>query len=458
MLKHAHFIGIGGISMSGLAEILHNKGWRVTGSDWKSSDITNHLEKLGINVAIGQRAGNISGGIGLVVYTAAVKPDNPEFAEARRQNLKIIDRAELLGNLMKDFGCPICVSGTHGKTTTTSMITEILLAAGMDPTVSVGGFLDSIKSNFRMGHSPYFVVESCEYFDSFLKFYPKIGVILNVERDHLDYFSGLEAIEASFHRFAQNIPEDGTLVVCGEVSGKISEGLKCRVITYGTGNSQVTAQNLSFDSGGFPEFSISDNGGVIGTVRLRIRGEHNVKNALAAYAAARAAGAGAEAVLLGLSRFGGAKRRFEEKGTFNGIRVIDDYAHHPTEIKATLAAAAKLGHNRIFCVFQPHTYTRTLGLLDEFAHCFTDADKVIVMDIYAAREKDTGLINARTLTEHITAAGSDAVYCGSAETAGNYILGHCSPGDLCITVGAGDVYLVGESLVNSQLRATSADC
>jgi len=451
MLNHVHFIGIGGISMSGLAEILHNKGWLVTGSDSKASDITDHLEKLGIDVRIGQRAENIADGMDLVVYTAAVKPDNPEFAEAVKRNLTIIDRAELLGRLIKDFGCPICVSGTHGKTTTTSMITEILLAARMDPTVSVGGFLESINSNFRMGHSPFFVVESCEYFDSFLKFYPKIGVILNVERDHLDYFSGLDSIEASFHRFAQNISDDGALVICGEVPAKISGGLKCRVITYGTDNSQVTAQNLNYDRDGFPGFTIKDNGETVGMVRLRVRGGHNVKNALAAYSAAKAAGAGNEAVILGLSRFGGAKRRFEEKGVFNGVRVVDDYAHHPTEIKATLAAAVKLDHNRIFCVFQPHTYTRSLALLDEFAHSFSDADKVIVLDIYAAREKDTGLINARTIAEHINNAGTEAIYCPDMEAARNYLMENCAPGDLCMTLGAGDVYLLGEGLVNIPL-------
>jgi len=450
-LKHVHFIGIGGISMSGLAEILHNKGWRVSGSDSKPSDITEHLKKLGISVAIGQRAENIDDGIDLVVYTAAVKPDNPEFIEAQRRNLNIIDRAELLGRLMKDFGCPICISGTHGKTTTTSMITEILLAAGMDPTVSVGGFLESIKSNFRMGGSPYFVVESDEYCDSFLKFHPKIGVILNVERDHPDYFPGLEDIESSFRRFARLIPKDGALVVSGEVPSKISEGLECRVITYGGAGSQVTAQNLVCGADGFPGFSISDNGEDIGAVNLRVRGDHNVKNALAAYAAAKAAGAGNEAILTGLSRFSGAKRRFEEKGSFNGARVIDDYAHHPTEIKATLAAASKLDHKRVFCVFQPHTYTRTLALLDDFAHSFKDADTVLVLDIFAAREKDTGLINARTLTERIKAAGADAIYCPTFDSARDYLLGRCGPGDICITVGAGDVYLVGEGLIDNPL-------
>jgi UDP-N-acetylmuramate--alanine ligase len=455
MGKHVHFIGIGGISMSGLAEILYNKGWKVTGSDGKPSDITAHLESLGIRVVIGQSADNITEGIDLVVYTAAIKPDNPELLEARARNLKIIDRAELLGALMKDFGCPVCISGTHGKTSTTSMITEILLAAGMDPSVSVGGFLDAINGNFRMGYSQYFVVEACEYADSFLKFYPKIAVVLNVDRDHLDYFAGIEEIRASFRRFARNLPDDGTLVVCGEVSPSVWEGLKCRVITYGTEGSRITAENLEFDNDGFPGFTIKDDGEIIGAVLLRVPGEHNVKNALAACAAARAAGADNESVIAGLSRFGGAKRRFEEKGSFNGVRVIDDYAHHPTEIKATLAAASMIRHNRVFCVFQPHTYTRTLALLDEFARCFTDADKIIVLDIYAAREKDTGAINAQTLAERIAAAGSDAIYCPSVETARDYLMEQCAPGDICITVGAGDVYLLGESLIDRQLCTVS---
>ena len=451
MRKHAHFIGIGGISMSGLAEILHNKGWLVTGSDTKPSDITARLESLGIRIVIGQNAGNITEGIDLVVYTAAVKPDNPELLEARSRKLTVMDRAELLGSIMKDYSCPICISGAHGKTTTTSMIVEILLAAGMDPTVNVGGMLDSINGNFRMGRSPYFVVESCEYYDSFHKFYPKIGIILNIDRDHLDYFSGLDAIEASFRRFSQNIPEGGTLVVYGGVSSKVTEGLKCGTITFGTEGSQVNAVDVSYDSDGFPSFLIKENDRLIGKTRLRVRGEHNVKNALAAYAAARAAGAPDEAILSGLSAYGGAKRRFEEKGMFNGVLVVDDYAHHPTEIKALLAAASKSGHNRIFCVFQPHTYTRTFALLDEFAQCFNGADKVLVLDIFASREKDTGMINARVLADCINAAGSDAIYCPSIENAQSLLLELCAPGDLCLTVGAGDVYLLGELLVNKNI-------
>jgi len=450
MRKHVHFIGIGGISMSGLAEILHNKGWFVSGSDSKPSEITTRLEALGISVAIGQHARNITEDIDMVVFTAAVKPDNPELVEAHNKKLHIVDRAELLGNLMKDFGCPICVSGTHGKTSTTSMIAEILLTAEMDPTISVGGFLDSINGNFRIGKSPYFVVESCEYADSFLKFHPKIGVILNVDLDHLDYFSDLDGIEASFRRFSQNIPKEGTLIVYGDVSPKVTEGLDCSIITYGTKNSDIKAVNLNFDSDGYPSFSVQSGNELIGEVNLRVRGEHNVKNALAAFAASIAAGADQEAVLLGLSRFGGVKRRFEEKGAYKGVRVIDDYAHHPTEIKATLEAASKTSHNRVFCVFQPHTYTRTLALLNEFALCFENAHKVIVLDIYAAREKDTGIINSKILTDYIKAAGSDAVYCPTFQMAQNFLIEQCAPGDLCLTVGAGDVYLVGESLVSNR--------
>ena len=451
MRKHVHFIGIGGISMSGLAEILHNKGWLVSGSDSKSSDITAHLKELGIAVSIGQCAENITEGIDLVVYTAAIKPDNPELAQARRQNLTTIDRAELLGSLMKEFGCPICISGTHGKTSTTSMVTEILLAARMDPSVSIGGYLDAINGNFRMGYSPYFVVEACEYADSFLKFYPKIGVILNVDIDHLDYFPSLSAIEESFHRFASNIPDDGYLVVNGGVSKKVTDGLKCRIITYGTAGCRVTAENINYDSEGFPGFSIRYEGNLIGDLRLCVRGEHNINNALAACAAAKAAGADNEAVLSGLSRYAGARRRFEEKGAFNGACVIDDYAHHPTEIKATLNAALKAGYNRIFCVFQPHTYTRTFALLDDFAHSFKNAHKVLILDIFAAREKDTGLINAQTLTDRINAAGVEAIYCPSVSIARNFLIEHCAPGDLCMTLGAGDVYLLGESLVGKKL-------
>ncbi|MDR1542026.1 MAG: UDP-N-acetylmuramate--L-alanine ligase [Clostridiales bacterium] len=445
-----HFIGIGGVSMSGLAEILHNKGMKVSGSDMKASDTTRHLEDLGIHISIGHNSENIHAGLDLVVYTAAVKSDNPELAKAKALRLGIMDRAELLGKLMEEFSCPICISGTHGKTSTTSMVTEVLLAAQMDPTVSVGGHLDSINGNFRMGKSGYFVVESCEYCDSFLKFYPKIAVILNVDRDHLDYFSSLEQIEDSFASFARNVKDEGTLVICSQIPSmkKIVDGLSCSIVTYGSQDSDIQAKDVAYDEQGCPTFRIVAFGKDIGAVSLKVRGSHNILNSLAAAGAALASGAPEEAVIAGLSRFGGAKRRFEIKGSFSGVMVVDDYAHHPAEIAATLAAASKMDHGRIWCVFQPHTYTRTLALMEEFSESFGDADKVLVLDIYAAREKDAGAVHASQLTERLREKGKDAIYFSSFGDAQSYLKENCIPRDLLITMGAGDVYLVGENLVS----------
>jgi UDP-N-acetylmuramate--alanine ligase len=454
MRKHVHFIGIGGVSMSGLAEILIHRGFKVTGSDSRASEITDRLKTLGIDVYIGHSKDNVSK-CDLVVYTAAVKDDNPEIIMAKENGIRLMDRASLLGSLMREFSCPICVAGTHGKTSTTSMITEILLKADMNPTVSVGGYLNSISGYFRMGGTEYFVVESCEYCDSFLKFSPKVAVILNIDRDHLDYFSDLGSITDSFRRFAEKVPADGALVVSEHVPQRVWGNLHCKVITYGTENADVTARNISFDDAGFPSFVLVDKGIDIGRVELKIHGRHNVLNALAAYCASKAASAEPLDILAGLEDYQGVRRRFEEKGRFNGARVIDDYAHHPAEIQATISAAALLNHNRIFVVFQPHTYSRTLALLDEFAIAFKGAYKVLVLDIYAAREKNTGLIHARDLAGKIKEAGTDAVYFPDIELARNFLLENCITNDLCITLGAGDVYLLGESLVKQELCTVS---
>ncbi|MDR0999931.1 MAG: UDP-N-acetylmuramate--L-alanine ligase [Clostridiales bacterium] len=459
-IKKAYFIGIGGVSMSGLAEILRSKGWIVSGSDVKSSEITESLKLLGVTVYKGHSASNITPDIDLVVNTSAVKPDNPEMEAAGLLGIKIVDRARLLGEIMREFDCPICVAGTHGKTSTTSMVADILLAANMNPTVSVGGYLASIGGYFKLGGKEYFVVESCEYCDNFLKFYPKIGVILNIDADHLDYFSSLEQIKQSFREFAKKIPADGALVVFEGVDKEVYEGLECKVITYGMEKGSVKgddydghaadhffADGVEYDTDGHPAFTIYHNGERLGDVTPKIHGEHNVLNALAATAASMAAGANFESVAAGLNSFDGAKRRFEDKGIFNGARVIDDYAHHPTEIVATLTAASKSKHKKIYCVFQPHTYTRTKALASEFANSFGSADVVLVMDIYAAREKDTGLIHSRDLADRINSTGTSAIYCDSVELARNFLIEHCGAGDLLITVGAGDVYLLGESLV-----------
>lgn len=449
--QHIHFVGIGGISMSGLAEILNYEGFNITGSDIKESDITKSLREQGIKVTIGQKAENIENGTDIVVFTAAVKHDNPEIIEAEQKGIPVIERATLLGAIMDKYKNSVAVSGTHGKTTTTSMISEIILAAKLDPTITVGGILQSIEGNIRLGSSDYFVAEACEYFDSFLHFKPYVGVILTIDADHLDYFKNIENIRSSFHKFAGNISGNGTLVINTSIPNykDIAEGIKASVLTYGSYDetSDVTATNLSVSQNGAYSFDINIHGNYVCHVSLKVPGRHNVDNALAAFAAAKVLEIDTKFIIEGLENFKGTDRRFQYKGKFDGVTVIDDYAHHPTEIRATLAAAKNIEKNRLWCIFQPHTYSRTYNLINDFTTAFSDADKIIVADIYAAREKDTGLINSAQLVEHIKQNGQDAVYVGDFEAIKDYVRHNCQCGDLLITMGAGDVYLIGESLV-----------
>ena len=457
-----HFIGIGGISMSGLAEILHYDGYTVRGSDWTASDITRHLADLGMDVQLGNDAAHITDDIDLVVYTAAVKPNNPEFAEARKRNIPVMDRAKLLGLIMKGYEYTIAVSGVHGKTTTTAIIAEMLIAANLDPTISVGGFMEALTgksgagSNLRIGNSPYFVLEACEYFDSFLQFYPHVGVILNIDSDHLDYFGTLERLVDSFRRFGQNIPSNGFLVIYKGTPffEEVTKGLTCNIITYGTEDARFWAQDIQYNAEGLPSFRIMDNHTVVAEVSLKLRGAHNINNSLAAASVAAALNIPAWAVVKGLSGAAGAKRRFEHKGAFREVVVVDDYAHHPTEIKASLAAAVPLSRGtdkRIICAFQSHTYTRTQNLFDEFAAAFEDADIVLMLPIYAAREVATGPYPnylAECLTEKIRNNGKEAYFVESFESAADWIKKYSRPGDILITMGAGDIHVLGENLVS----------
>ena len=352
---HIHFIGIGGISMSGLAEILLKEGFTVSGSDTKESPLTKKLISEGAQIIYGQKAENITPDIGCVVYTAAINRSNPELIEAVALKIPMLTRAELLGQLMKNYDTPIAVSGTHGKTTTTSMISHILLEGDLDPTISVGGILKAIGGNIRVGNSGTFITEACEYTNSFLHFFPKISVILNIEEDHLDFFKDLEDIRHSFHQFAELLPDDGTLVINGEIKehSEIYEGLSCNVITYG---------HVAFD--------LIRHGKHTDHIQLSVTGDHNVSNALSAIAVADILEIPMEVTKKGLLSFTGTDRRFEYKGEFNGVTIVDDYAHHPTEIYATLKAAQHSPHNSVWCVFQPHTYTRTKAFFHEFAEHF----------------------------------------------------------------------------------------
>lgn len=453
--KNVYFIGIGGISMSGLAEILKSRGVNVAGTDMNVSNTTKHLESLGIKINIGHKSENITNEYDLVVYTAAVKMDNPELLKAKELSIDIMDRAELLGHIMAEYEDSVAVSGTHGKTTTTSMVSEILLAANTDPTISVGGILPSINGNTKVGTSKYFVAEACEYFDSFLKFNPLVGIILNIEADHLDYFKTFDNVKKSFHKFAGRIPKNGMLIINDEIDNNdfYTENIDCKFEKYSTKNpnSDWYATNIIHHENGKNSFTVLYKGKEIGEINLNIPGEHNISNALAACAAANFLGIPFEKISQGLSNYGGTNRRFQRKGTYKGVNVIDDYAHHPTEIKATLAAAKNVKHNTLWCVFQPHTYTRTYNLFNEFTEAFDDADKIIMADIYAAREKDTGLVSSKQLAEKIKERGKDIEYIGSLDDILKYVAKNCNEGDLLITMGAGDVYTVGEKLVAMDL-------
>ncbi len=451
--KKIYFVGIGGISMSGLAEILHDKGYQIAGSDVKESNTVTHLKELGIPIAIGQKEENITEDIDLIVYTAAVKDNNPELIAAKEKKIDIMSRAELLGLVMDAYHYSIAVSGTHGKTTTSSMISEILMAAKTDPTISIGGILPAIGGNSKVGKSDFFVAEACEYCDSFLHFYPYVAVILNVEAEHLDYFKDLEQIKSSFRKFALNVPENGFVVINSALDSihYIKENLKCRVVTFGLDAEKAawSAANIIHEDNGTNSFDVIYKGRTMGRVSLNIPGEHNIMNALAACAATSSLGIGFEAVIKGLGNYEGANRRFQYKGSRNGVTIVDDYAHHPTEVKATLAAATKVKHNDIWCIFQPHTFSRLKAFLDDFSNAFSDADKIIIADVYAAREKDTGEISAKDLVQKLQKNGKDAQYVGDLAEIQQYVSKHCQSGDLLITMGAGDVYLVGEKLLEA---------
>ena len=447
---HVHFIGIGGISMSGLAEILLKEGFTISGSDNKESALTDHLEGLGATVFYGQKASNIIDGIDVVVYTAAIHEDNEEYQAAVQKGLPMLTRAELLGQLMKNYETPVAISGTHGKTTTTSMLSHILLEGELDPTISVGGILKAIGGNIRVGNSGVFVTEACEYTNSFLDFFPKIGVILNIEEDHLDFFKDLADIRHSFRRFAELLPEDGVLVINGDIENldELTEGLPCEVVRFGMDSSKdYSATNILHDKLGDASFDLVKNGEFIDRVSLSVNGDHNVQNALAAIAVADKMGVPMDVIKRGLKGFSGTDRRFELKGQLNGITIVDDYAHHPTEIKATLKAAKHYPHKEIWCIFQPHTYSRTKSLFDEFVEALTLTDHVILADIYAARETDTLGISSKDVADALKEKGCDAYYFPSFEEIEDFCMERCQKGDLLITMGAGDVVNIGEELL-----------
>ncbi len=450
-IKNIHFVGIGGISMSGLAEIMLHAGYNVSGSDLNHSKIIERLSVKGARISMVHDSKNVEGSE-LVVYTAAVKKDNPELVRAGELSIPVMDRAEFLGTIMKRHHYGIAISGCHGKTTTTSMVSLIFKNAALDPTILLGGELDAIDGNVLVGQSDYFITEACEYFESFLKFYPYVGAILNIEEDHLDYFKDINHIMSAFYKFAQLIPKDGSLVVCAdnENAMKVAASVECNIITYGIDQpADYCAKNISFNQLGHPTFDVHYKNKFIGEFALHIPGKHNILNALAAIAIAINAGIDADTITDSLTQFRGTYRRFDIKGSLNEITVIDDYAHHPTEIKATLDAAVQFPHKRVWCVFQPHTYSRTRTLFNDFAKAFYKADRTIIADIYSAsRERDNGDIHSMDLVKEVNLNSNNAIYMNDFEAIADLIVQEAEPGDIIFTMGAGDIYKLGEMILD----------
>ncbi len=449
--QKAYFIGIGGISMSGFAELLHTMGFTVSGSDRTSSKITEHLEELGIKILYEQTQENITTDIDFIVYTAAISKDNPEYIRAEELGIPMMERGTMVGQVMKNYSTAIAVSGTHGKTSTTSIASHILLEGGLDPTISVGGILPGINGNIRIGQSENFIIEACEYTNSFLKFFPTIGIILNIEEDHLDFFQDLADIRRSFRRFAELIPAHGALIINADIEDyqSLTEGLPCRIITYSVHDrtADFSADNISYNKMGCGSFTLLKKGAAAEHYDLSIVGEHNISNCLACLALASLFDIPADDIQAGLSKYHGTGRRFEKKGEYHGALIIDDYAHHPTEIRATLTSARNYPHKRLWVAFQPHTYSRTKSFLSEFAEALSLADRVILADIYAAREKDPGDISSKDLAERISERGTEALYLGSLKELEKYFQKNLMNGDLLITMGAGNIVEVGETLV-----------
>lgn len=449
--KNIHCIGIGGVGLSAIARILLARGYRVSGSDLNESAITEKLKENGAKIFNEHRAENVDGA-DLIIYSAAIADENPEIRRAKELDIPIACRAEVLGTLMDEFSGSIAISGTHGKTTTTSMVSLILNDANMDPTILVGGELEEIGGNVRVGHGEYFVTEACEYRDSFLSLRPKIEVILNIDSDHLDYFKDIEHIVSSFDKFAGEVPEGG-MIVAYDSNPFVQQVIKYRtnVITYGySETSDYRIIDIGFDADGLPSFCVRNKGKKSDTIRLRVPGEHNILNAAAAYACCSELGVQRSEIIRTLGNYKGTHRRFDPVGVTNkGIRIVDDYAHHPTEIRATLSAAEKMKHGKLWCIFQPHTFTRTLALFDTFADAFALADVLILADIYAAREKNIYEVSSKKLAEVIQSRhpGKDVIYIASFKKIADYVKKNAEDGDLVITMGAGDIYKVGRMIL-----------
>lgn len=459
LIMNIYFVGIGGVSMSGLAEIALANGHNVFGSDLQMSNSIKRLVEKGAIVYSNHDKANITNELDLVVYTAAVKEDNPEYMEALSKGIKLQNRAQFLGDLMKSYKNAISIAGTHGKTTTTSMVSSIFKYGNYDPTILVGGNLNIINGNVNVGKTDYFITEACEYTNSFLNFNSKVAIVLNIEADHLDYFSGLDEIKESFNKFGKLLPKEGFFIVNGDdVNTKdIDKGVLATVIRFGKGSHNDAIFNvISYDEKGCARYTLSYKGVDLGEFKISVPGEHNAYNSVSAILSAYVLGLDIEDIRENIALYTGVGRRFEFKGTFGeNIKVIDDYAHHPTEIKATLKAAQNMKNGKVWAIFQPHTYSRTITLLDEFANAFHDADNVIIPDIYASREKFTTEVSSKDLCDRIqcsfdkSSSNLDKTvnYIPELKDVVDYIQSNAKENDLVLTIGAGDVYKVAEELV-----------
>ncbi len=449
--KNIHMIGIGGVSMSGIAAILQNFGFQVTGSDLADSDAVSELQKKGIKVTIGHSLEDVANA-DAVVYSAAVKQDDPEMLEAKRLGIETIERADFLGALTRCYKDTICISGTHGKTTTTSMVSLCFLEALKDPSIQVGAFLKPLNGNYKVGNSEHFIIEACEYVESFLKFSPKAEIILNIDNDHLDYFKNLENIKNAFVKYVHLLPDDGILVLNGDDHNclDLANETKAKSITYGINNKSTDffAVNIVFDNDGFAEFDVYNKDKFYDRIKLHVPGMHNVLNALACIALCDAYGIDNESIKNALLKFTGANRRFEFKGKVNGASIYDDYGHHPTEIIATAKSLMNKKYNKSWVIFQPHTYSRTKNLLTDFAKALLNFDNIILLDIYAAREKNTYGISSQDLADKIISLGKDAKYFPEFDDCVDYLKNNVKDGDIVMTLGAGTVTKIGPMLID----------
>lgn len=449
--RKIHMIGIGGVSMSGIAEILNHWGFSITGSDTAQSEYTDSLIAHGIKVSIGHDV-ELCSQADLVVYTAAISPEDPELVQARKLYIPTIERGDFLGLLTKIFNDTICVSGTHGKTTTTSMISSCFLEGKLDPTIQVGAYLKQLNGNYRLGNSEYFIIEACEYVESFLKFYPKTEIVLNIDNDHLDYFKDMEHVNLAFKKYVKLLPANGLLVINSDDPNcvALSKYTEAKTINFGIENQKANfvARNITFNKNGFPTFDVYYNNTFYKTISLSVTGKHNVLNALACISVCHMYGLNKEQIKNGLLKFKGAHRRFEYIGDFgNNISVYDDYGHHPTEIKATAEALKNKSYNKSWVIFQPHTYSRTKNLLSDFAKALILFDNIIVTDIYAAREKNTFNISSQDLVNEITRLGRKAYYIKDFHEIANFVKNHALNNDIVLTLGAGTVTNITELLV-----------